>query len=194
MNLYEKIQVIKSELNKLNLKKSGENNFANFKYYELADFLPQIVELCRENKVLTFVSFSNEEAILTAINSEKPDESLVISSPMRELELKGCNAIQALGGIETYQRRYLYMAMFDIVENDMFDGGNTDPDEKPSKAKKTPLQTARDALVVEMNNKLKQGMTKAEVEEKLKLFDSEKPYTKYNEQECVAAVEFLKAI
>ena len=40
---------------------------------------------------------------------------------MRELELKGCNKIQALGGIETYQRRYLYMCAFDIVENDMFD-------------------------------------------------------------------------
>jgi hypothetical protein len=40
---------------------------------------------------------------------------------MRNLDLKGCNEIQALGGIETYQRRYLYMLAFDFVESDLFD-------------------------------------------------------------------------
>ena len=40
---------------------------------------------------------------------------------MEDLELKGCNKVQALGGVETYLRRYLYMSAFDIIENDMFD-------------------------------------------------------------------------
>lgn len=41
---------------------------------------------------------------------------------MRTLELKGANAVQLLGGVETYQRRYLYMTVLDIVEADQFDG------------------------------------------------------------------------
>lgn len=40
---------------------------------------------------------------------------------MRTLELKGANAVQLLGGVETYQRRYLYMTVLDIVEADQFD-------------------------------------------------------------------------
>ena len=40
---------------------------------------------------------------------------------MREIEMKGLNSMQTLGGIQTYQRRYLYMLVFDIVENDIIE-------------------------------------------------------------------------
>ena len=122
MNIYEKIQLIKKELLEANLKKTGENKFAGFKYYELADFLPTIINLCNEHKVFTRVSFNNEEATLEVRNIEEPSEVIVYTSPMEQLELKGCNKVQALGGSETYNRRYLYQACFDIIENDMFDG------------------------------------------------------------------------
>lgn len=122
MNIYEKIQLIKKELLEANLKKTGENKFAGFKYYELADFLPTIINLCNEHKVFTRVSFNNEEATLEVRNIEEPSEVIVYTSPMEQLELKGCNKVQALGGTETYNRRYLYQACFDIIENDMFDG------------------------------------------------------------------------
>ena len=49
MNIYEKIQLVKEEILESNLKKSGENKFAGFKYYELADFLPTIIKLCNNN-------------------------------------------------------------------------------------------------------------------------------------------------
>ena len=44
-NIYEKLQECRVELQKMNLKKTGENKFAGFKYYELADFLPTVNEL-----------------------------------------------------------------------------------------------------------------------------------------------------
>ena len=40
---------------------------------------------------------------------------------MRDLELKGANSMQSLGGIETYQTRYLYIQLLNIVECDSFD-------------------------------------------------------------------------
>lgn len=131
MNIYEKIQLIKEELLKANLKKSGENVFAKYKYYELADFLPTIIQLCNEHKVYTGISFDNEKAILEVRNIENTDEVIYYTSPMAELELKGCNKVQALGGTETYNRRYLYQACFDIIENDMFD--STKPIEELTK-------------------------------------------------------------
>lgn len=96
MNVFEKIQKIKLSLLGSNIKKSGENKYSGFKYFELADFLPTIIKLCDENKLFTAVSFNNEEATLTIVNCEKPDETVVYTSPMKDLELKGCNSVQAL--------------------------------------------------------------------------------------------------
>ena len=140
MNIYEKVQLIKTEILKAGLKKTGLNKFSNFSYFELADFLPKIIELCEKNKVCTYVSFDNEKSTLTVVNSEKADERIEITSPMRHLELKGCNEIQALGGVETYNRRYLYMSLFDITENDMFDSvAGTEKNEK-SKIQELPKE------------------------------------------------------
>ena len=40
---------------------------------------------------------------------------------MAKAELKGCHEIQNLGASETYLRRYLYVAAFEIVEHDALD-------------------------------------------------------------------------
>lgn len=133
MNIFDKMNVAKLSILKTNLKKSGENKFAGFKYYELADILPTIIQVCNDLKLFTSISFREDVALLQIVNIEEPTEHLEYLSPMKELQLKGCNAIQALGGTETYQRRYLYMAAFDIIENDMFDA--VTEEEKPSEEK-----------------------------------------------------------
>lgn len=96
MNVYEKIQKVKMDLLNSNLKKSGENKFSGFKYFELADFLPTIVRLCNGARLFTAVSFNNELATLTIVNAEAPEEIVTYTSPMKDLELKGCNSVQAL--------------------------------------------------------------------------------------------------
>lgn len=121
MNIYEKMNKIKTLILNSNLKKSGKNKFAGFDYYELADLIPTILKGCEDNKLYTHTTFSNDIATLKIINVEKPDEVVEFTSPMRNLELRGCNEIQALGGIETYSRRYLFLMAFDIVEADSFD-------------------------------------------------------------------------
>nr|UDN47290.1 ERF family protein [Clostridioides sp. ES-S-0173-01] len=112
---------VRVKFSKLNLKKSGENKFANFKYFELADFLPQATELLEKAKLCPIVVFTNDYATLTLINGENPTEQIVFTSPMRDLQLKGSNELQALGSIETYQTRYLYIQLLNITESDTFD-------------------------------------------------------------------------
>lgn len=121
MNIYEKMQLIKEEFLNKKIRKSGKNKFANYTYYELADITPVILELNNKYKLFTQTTFDKEMATLKIINIEAPQEVLIYTSPMEELELKGCNKIQALGGVETYQRRYLLMSAYDIIENEMFD-------------------------------------------------------------------------
>ena len=129
-NIYKKIQATKKRLLEANLKKSGENDFSHYKYYELADFLPTLIKICDEEGLFTGIRFDDAFAYLDIVNIEKPEEKVTYTSPMRSLELKGANAVQALGGVETYSRRYLYMAAFDIVENDMFDSTTAEEPKK----------------------------------------------------------------
>lgn len=148
MNIYQKIQAVKKELSERELKKSGENKFSGFKYYELGDFLPSIIELCAKYGLFTQITFTEDKGILDIVdcNAEviqegNPNEYRIVQyeSPLKELELKGANAIQALGGAETYLRRYLYMNAFDIVEADMFDSAEFEK-KKKAKTEKTALE------------------------------------------------------
>lgn len=146
MNIYKKIQKVKLELSKRELKKSGLNSFSNFKYYELGDFLPSIIELCNKYGLFTHVTFEDEitkdnegkstklgeKAILTIYDTDykkTPETSttypmcISYTCDVKDLNLKGANSIQNYGGIQTYLRRYLYMNAFDIVEADIFDMG-----------------------------------------------------------------------
>ena len=150
MNIYEKVQAAKLSLTEANLKKSGHNKFANFEYYELGDFMPAIIKIFNDLKLFSKVTFTNETAVLKIINAENPMEQEEYTSPMKELDIKGANPMQSLGGIETYQRRYLYMSALDITEGDMFDGsgngagaGNNSNNSKtePPAPKKQPDQT-----------------------------------------------------
>lgn len=120
-NIYIKLQNARVRLQESKLKKSGENKFAGFKYFELGDFLPTINKIFEELKLCSFINFTTEEAKLIIINSEKTDETIEFTCPVVELSLKGANAIQNLGGTQTYLRRYLYMNALEIVENDEFD-------------------------------------------------------------------------
>ncbi|MBO4516756.1 ERF family protein [bacterium] len=154
MNIYEKINKVKTLILDTKLKKSGRNTYSGFDYYELADIVPTIINGCNDNKLYTHTSFNNELATLQIINIEKPEEKVEFTSPMRDLQLKGCNDLQALGGIETYSRRYLFLMAFDIVEADSFDATNTLQEVKSvfPKTKELKTPTLEDITKIMMEN------------------------------------------
>lgn len=121
MNIYKKIMDVRVKFNSLDIKKSGFNKFANFKYFELADFLPQATQLLNDAGLCPVITFSEEVATLTLTNADNTEECVVFTSPMRSLSLKGANEMQSLGGVETYQTRYLYTQLLSITEHDLLD-------------------------------------------------------------------------
>ena len=133
MNIYEKLQEARVELQGMNLKKSGKNSFAQYDYFELADFMPHINRIMLEKKLTGFCSFTEDLASLTLVNSEKPEERIVFTSPMSKANLKGCHEVQNLGAVETYQRRYLYTTAVEIVEADLLDTLTGAPNQSLSK-------------------------------------------------------------
>lgn len=117
MTIYEKLAEART---RLNVKKSGRNNFAKYGYFELADFLPEINLLAKELGFVCLVSFDAEKATMT-IKDAKGDGEIVFTSPMSTAELKDCHAVQNLGAVQTYLRRYLYQTAFEIVEAEQLD-------------------------------------------------------------------------
>jgi len=134
--IYEKLQKCRIELQNKKLKKSGKNNYAGFEYFELKDFLPTINTMFNENKLFSNFSMNEGYAKLEIIDYED-NTKVEFYSPIAELELKGCNKIQALGGTHTYLKRYLYINALEIVEADLFDAitGKEEPLEENKKEK-----------------------------------------------------------
>ena len=137
MNIYQKMQSAKVQLQELNLKKTGNNKFAGYTYFELTDFLPALNKIMEDIGLASCVSFTPETATLTIINSENPEEKLEYTSPMASANLKGAHEIQNLGASQTYERRYLYMAAFDIVESDALDATQNKPDARGETNRRT---------------------------------------------------------
>lgn len=133
-NIYSKMQKARCEFQEKPLKKSGWNSFSNFAFFELKDVQPTINALLEKYNMCSLMSFGNDLATLTIINSENPEEKMVFTSPMSTAKLKACHEVQNLGAVETYIRRYLWFAAFEIVESDGLDA-TVGKDDKPSKTK-----------------------------------------------------------
>lgn len=143
MNVYQKLNAARAKFHSIELKKSGHNKFAGYKYFELGDFIIPALEIFKEFGLTGIISFGKETADLRIINNEKPDEMIVIESPMSSAALKGCHEVQNLGAVQTYLRRYLWVAALEIVEHDALDSS------KPVEEKKviiTPSQGIADTI------------------------------------------------
>lgn len=121
MSVYNKLMQARIALHGREIKKSGRNTFANYSYMELGDFLIPTQTIFAGLGLCGIVSFTADIASLTIVDTEDGSQH-VITSPMGSAALKGCHEVQNIGAVETYQRRYLWMAALEIVEHDAIDG------------------------------------------------------------------------
>lgn len=145
--LYGKLRQIKVELRKVINTKSGYNTHSKFKYYQLEDFLPQILEAFSKYNIYNEYSIDTdleiveertdfdgdgtphksvtkrpvEYAYLYLKNLDNEDDEMVYRLKTAEASVYGAAAIQNLGAKITYMKRYVYMSLLDIVEPDAVD-------------------------------------------------------------------------
>jgi hypothetical protein len=161
MNVYGKLCKARQEFHKLELKKSGWNPHSKFKFFELGDFLLPAQECLMNQGLVGLVTFDHEFAYLYVFETDG-DGSFKITSPMPKTtytkeytdkhgvnntficdvaaNLPGCHPIQNLGAVETYQRRYLWVDLMEIVEHDALDVA--EPVEEGEAPKKTTKKAA----------------------------------------------------
>ncbi|MBY6789243.1 ERF family protein [Clostridium botulinum] len=135
LNIYQKLQKSRVDLQGKKLKKTGVNKYSNYDYFELGDFLPSINEICNANGLATIFHFTSELATLTVVDVDNLESKLEFTTPVEIASLKGCSSIQNIGGTQSYARRYLYIMAFEIAESDIVDGGEIDQNSEHGKKK-----------------------------------------------------------
>jgi hypothetical protein len=145
MSVYSKLNEARVKFHSLKLEKTGHNKFAGYKYFELGDFLIPALQVFKDVGLCAFVSFEKDLAVMMIVDVDKPESSIVISSPMGSAALKGCHEVQNIGAVETYQRRYLWTAALEIVEHDALEDATTG-NERPPKAFSAPHKPTDGAM------------------------------------------------
>ena len=134
--VYTKLAKARKAFKNSNVKKSGENKFQGYKYFELSDILNAVTDINESIGLATVETVTAEKATLTVVNATKPEETIVFEVPMSTAELKGCHPVQQLGAAITYIRRYLYQNAYSVSEPDQLDSGKQEMRErKPSPQK-----------------------------------------------------------
>ena len=142
MNVYQKLNAAREKFHSAEIKKSGHNKFAGYYYFELGDFVVPALRIFKEVGLTSVISFDTDFASMQIVNNDKPDERIVITSPMSEAQLKGCHPVQNLGAVETYIRRYLWVAALEVVEHDSLDSSEpvkAEPKAEPKEEKKEKI-------------------------------------------------------
>ena len=125
-NIYTKLNQARKQFHSEKLKKSGHNKFAGYYYFELGDFIIPALQIFDQLGLIGMVSFGKEYATLDIIDCDKPDDRIQFTSPMSSAALKGCHEVQNLGAVQTYLRRYLWVAALEIVEHDGLNATQSD--------------------------------------------------------------------
>lgn len=208
LTLRQKLARIRVEFSKSNIKKSGENKYAGFKYFELCDIVPRALELFEKYDVTLDFNMSDESVTGTLYDNLKDVSPIVFSFPKKGIDdpkAMRMNAVQAMGSEITYYRRYLYNVVLDIVENDSIDcQDNTQKNSK--KAQKTSPNTVKTELINNNTLASKERVNvlikaikelldkKPEYTEKMKaIAEKTNRYTSMTEDECEELLLQVKA-
>ena len=165
MNVFQRLLEARVRFLNAQVQKSGKNMKMKYKYFELDDIVPVATPIFQEVGLLPITTFTNEAATMTLVNVDAPGEMVTFTSPMREIDPiisnttggEVTNAIQRLGAVETYQRRYLYMIALDIVEADEMEAMTGLMPEAPA-----PAPAPKPPMTPEAREEIRQELTDAD--------------------------------
>lgn len=148
MTIYEKINILRKRIKDANLKKTGKNAFAGFTYYELADFLPQTIDLENELGLISIFTLRDNESADLIVCDTTSDSQVVFTVRVREANMKGALEIQKAGAENTYAKRYAYLNYLNLTESDQVD--NKDQSKVIDEKKPVAKTINRDIMLYEI--------------------------------------------
>lgn len=117
--LFTKLNKARIEFMDKHVAARGENNFNHFNYITLKDIVDNALPILVDNGLALHHMLYQSPPVVEVIDLDTGYGELFGSNYNMELEGKNTNQkLQALGSSETYLRRYIYLQILDIVEQD----------------------------------------------------------------------------
>ena len=144
-----------------NVNKTGKGviDGNEYTFYTLNDIIPTKNNIFKELGMVDIITYNNQEAKLELFDTDDLKESITFTSPMpNDLRSVNLNQMMAIGGCQTYQRRYLYVTALDISEPDHVENGRekaeteksdnsseekTEKTSKPAPKKQTKIKSTK---------------------------------------------------
>ncbi len=147
INVKWKLQLCKQELQQQNIKKSGNNTFNHYKYYELDDILPPITSILIKHKLCSTYTVKDNKMYLEIADVENQEiitfTTRLKEYPQQDNGKKDYGAYMKIQqGLQTYARRALWLLALDIVEpNEIEATPATEAETENKKQVKKPSKT-----------------------------------------------------
>tara|TARA_R100000773_G_C4214310_1_gene113268 strand:+ start:857 stop:1363 length:507 start_codon:yes stop_codon:yes gene_type:complete len=134
MEVHNKLNQLREEIRQANPHMSGENKFQNFNYFNLADFLPLVIEKSQalnlswtENFYTTNVDGlpPRDVAELTIIHHPSAS-STTFTIPVDYTPTGKMQPMQVIGAVITYARRYLWYNALALTDFELLDALDQD--------------------------------------------------------------------
>ena len=171
-----KLSQARDVISKTPIKKNGRNDFSKYDYFTPEQVHKLVEDASQSVGIIALYSIDKSElgykGVLEIVDLET-GESYKFTMATDMPEIKATNATQKLGGMATYNERYMKMSAFGIVDNNLdFDSQDNRP-KKPvqSKPQEQPKQSVAkapsDKQIAQMKAAVGKGK-KADVEKYVK--------------------------
>lgn len=122
--LYKKLQDAREQFKECGIKKTGQNEFQQYSYFELNEILDLAIPILKKNNLSTKAGFGKKPYYMELIDTEtgygEKFESDVEDWSYDNIGKDSTHnkMLQGVGKKESYLRRYLYMQILDVHDSD----------------------------------------------------------------------------
>lgn len=185
MNLLSKIESLKLDVSQSDIKRSGKNTFQHYQYFELKDFMPVVRKLTKKYGLATQFNVIGDRAYLNVFDLESgcfrrwshelpPYDRTTVNKAGVETAVKGTEMEKSKGALETYARRYLYLAFLELTDGDPIDSGDMSPQQNQNKQKqKNKKYPSPKAVMEQLHEELGDAYTKEKATQLLQKYVEE---------------------
>lgn len=151
-NVFQKLLEARKIISETPIKKEGRNSYSKYDYFTPTQVAQLVSNACQEVGLVTLYQLTNGEnghtGTLTIVNTDHPDDFTEVRMSTATPEITATNIAQQMGGMATFNERYLKMSAFEIVDNNLDFDSQDNRDvrkksvDKPSDVAQQPVATS----------------------------------------------------
>lgn len=113
------------------IQKSGKGAHGA-SYYEAGDIIPQALRVLSDHGLATTPIHTHGPEARMAVVDIESGESYMFAMPLGEARLGSCHDVQNKGAVQSFTRRYLFIALMEVCEHDQVEQTEAKPINRPT--------------------------------------------------------------